>query len=181
MADRPLRPATDRRLGEPLPHQLANQTQAHPSAVNLSCTVFQPYSVCGISQSFDWVSPTEGQITYALLTRPPLGIATSFDLHVLSTPPAFILSQDQTLRKEFTEPRRAQILDLLSTEVELACLKIDKFRTYSGLFVRYLVVKVRLTSVLRRGSYLNLAGFDCQETLSFTGFRPRGRPLFQKM
>ena len=25
----------------------------------------------------------------------------SFDLHVLSTPPAFILSQDQTLRKEF--------------------------------------------------------------------------------
>ena len=43
------------------------------------------------------MSPTNGQITYALLTRPPLGIATSFDLHVLSTPPAFVLSQDQTL------------------------------------------------------------------------------------
>ena len=28
MAGRPLRPATDRRLGEPLPHQLPNQTQA---------------------------------------------------------------------------------------------------------------------------------------------------------
>ncbi|NDF72303.1 MAG: hypothetical protein EB138_04955, partial [Actinobacteria bacterium] len=25
----------------------------------------------------------------------------SFDLHVLSTPPAFVLSQDQTLRQEF--------------------------------------------------------------------------------
>ena len=34
-----------------------------------------------------------------LLTRLPLGIATSFDLHVLGTPPALILSQDQTLHK----------------------------------------------------------------------------------
>lgn len=39
-----------------------------------------------------------------LLTRPPLGnqlasySVSSFDLHVLSTPPAFILSQNQTLR-----------------------------------------------------------------------------------
>jgi hypothetical protein len=31
-ADHPLRPATDRRLGEPLPHQQANQTQATPKA-----------------------------------------------------------------------------------------------------------------------------------------------------
>ena len=52
------------------------------------------------------------QVTHALLTRPPLshlkwinlqqavsifGRGASFDLHVLSTPPAFILSQDQTL------------------------------------------------------------------------------------
>ena len=35
--------------------------------------------------------------SYALLTRPPLCPKTSFDLHVLSIPPAFILSQDQTL------------------------------------------------------------------------------------
>ena len=35
-----------------------------------------------------------------LLTRSPLtGIATCpFDLHVLGTPPAFILSQDRTLK-----------------------------------------------------------------------------------
>ena len=38
------------------------------------------------------------QVTHALLTRPPLAPKGSFDLHVLSTPPAFILSQDQTLR-----------------------------------------------------------------------------------
>ncbi len=33
-----------------------------------------------------------------LLTRLPLCIATAFDLHVLSLPPAFVLSQDQTLK-----------------------------------------------------------------------------------
>ena len=30
VADRPLRPAKDRCLGRPLPHQQANLTQAHP-------------------------------------------------------------------------------------------------------------------------------------------------------
>jgi hypothetical protein len=33
-----------------------------------------------------------------LLTRLPLRIATALDLHVLSLPPAFALSQDQTLK-----------------------------------------------------------------------------------
>ena len=42
-----------------------------------------------------------------LLTRLPLGIATSFDLHVLGTPPALILSQDQTLHKILMEPLMA--------------------------------------------------------------------------
>ncbi len=33
-----------------------------------------------------------------LLTRAPLRPKPSFDLHVLGMPPAFVLSQDQTLR-----------------------------------------------------------------------------------
>ena len=33
-----------------------------------------------------------------LLTRLPLPIAEAFDLHVLGLPPAFVLSQDQTLK-----------------------------------------------------------------------------------
>ena len=57
--------------------------------------------LCGISNCFQLLSPCPGQIAHALLTRPPLGknpkALTSFDLHVLSTPPAFVLSQDQTL------------------------------------------------------------------------------------
>ena len=59
-------------------------------------------TLCGISVSFPTLSPSEGQVPHALLTRPPLAAqeqapVRSFDLHVLGTPPAFVLSQDQTL------------------------------------------------------------------------------------
>ena len=69
---------------------------------------------CGISSSFPEVFPTSGQVTHVLLTRPPLNWRVappaSFDLHVLSTPPAFILSQDQTLHlKVFARPRLAPL------------------------------------------------------------------------
>ena len=62
---------------------------------------------CGISDRFQPLSPSERQVAHVLLTRPPLShikihseeiiSQASFDLHVLGTPPAFILSQDQTL------------------------------------------------------------------------------------
>ena len=45
------------------------------------------------------------QVAHVLLTRPPLNPFPkelhSLDLHVLGTPPAFVLSQDQTLNKKF--------------------------------------------------------------------------------
>ena len=109
MAVQPLSPATDRRLGRPLPHQLSNQTRAHLRAINLwyqedalpaHYAVLAEVSLC--------CPPLQGR----LLTRyspvrhcPPLPLAEasfhgfSFDLHVLGTPPAFVLSQDQTLNK----------------------------------------------------------------------------------
>ena len=56
---------------------------------------------CGISTSFPVLFPTERKVAHALLTRPPLEVSpkanSPLDLHVLSTPPAFVLSQDQTL------------------------------------------------------------------------------------
>ena len=58
---------------------------------------------CGISTSFPVLFPTERKVAHALLTRPPLELSgasslkSPLDLHVLSTPPAFVLSQDQTL------------------------------------------------------------------------------------
>ena len=60
-------------------------------------------STCGISTVFTVLSPSLRQVAHALLTRPPLSYfvasysITPFDLNVLGTPPAFILSQDQTL------------------------------------------------------------------------------------
>ena len=65
-------------------------------------------TLCGISSRFQLLSPTERQVSHALLTRSPLsqspkGLAP-FDLHVLGTPPAFVLSQDQTLKKLYLKP-----------------------------------------------------------------------------
>ena len=57
--------------------------------------------LCGISTSFPVLFPTRRQITHVLLTRSPLYSELppfARDLHVLGTPPALILSQDQTLQ-----------------------------------------------------------------------------------
>ena len=83
----------DRRLGEPLPHQLPNPTRADPLAINLSSVELIRYY-----SQFPEAIPKQKVRSHALLTRPPLGIATSLDLHVLGLPPAFVLSQDQTLK-----------------------------------------------------------------------------------
>ena len=78
---------------EPVSHRIAPLTPAPCDAV----------VSCGISESFDPLSPCERQIAHALLTRPPLRHPQitpqmpPLDLHVLGTPPAFVLSQDQTL------------------------------------------------------------------------------------
>ena len=57
------------------------------------------------------LSPSKGQVAYALLTRSPLKIEPKlnfpFDLHVLGTPPAFVLSQDQTLNSWYLSRPKA--------------------------------------------------------------------------
>ena len=73
MAVQPLSPATDRRLGGPLPHQLSNQTRAHLSAIkSLMTGSCAPVISCGISGRFQPLSPSERQVAHALLTRSPL-------------------------------------------------------------------------------------------------------------
>ena len=55
----------------------------------------------GISAPFGELFRAPGQITHVLRTRAPLYSplrAFPLDLHVLGTPPAFVLSQDQTLQ-----------------------------------------------------------------------------------
>ena len=82
---------------EPILHRISPLTPAPCDAVVL----------CGISTAFAALSPCKGQVAHALLTRPPLKhlsfspktfqSMSPLDLHVLGTPPAFVLSQNQTL------------------------------------------------------------------------------------
>ena len=109
MAGQPLSPATDRRLGGPLPHQLANQTRGHLSAINLwrkGHATSTRYAVLAVVSNC--CPPLKGRFLtrYSPVRHCPLLQLDessfrrfSFDLHVLSTPPAFVLSQDQTLYK----------------------------------------------------------------------------------
>ena len=100
MAGHPLRPATRHRLGRPLPPQLADRPRAPPSAP-LGFRSWPP------SQSRMRYYPAVGPAiphTRAGRSRVPHPFAGDKaeapppDLHVLSTPPAFVLSQDQTLQ-----------------------------------------------------------------------------------
>ena len=78
MADHPLRPATDRRLGGPLPRQLANRTR--DPLVAIACEQRPPFldepcdpsSSCGISNPLGLLFPSTRQVSHALLTRSPL-------------------------------------------------------------------------------------------------------------
>ena len=85
MADHPLKPATDRRLGSPLHHQLANQAQAHPKAPELSRQAFQLGSYGVLAEVSLCCPPPWGR--FPMLYSPvrhlciPEG-TLSFDLHV---------------------------------------------------------------------------------------------------
>ena len=101
----------DRRLGGPLPRQQANPPWAHPRSEAEATFSFarKLERLSGINPGFPGLSQNRGQITHVLLTRSPLSPGPksrfSLDLHVLSAPPAFVLSQDQTLRAELIAGR----------------------------------------------------------------------------
>ena len=83
------------------------------------------------------LSPSWRQVTHALLTRPPLSSTKitpkgsisrfSLDLHVLGTPPAFVLSQDQTLQKTWRTWMALKIIHVMEFQIV--------FRTNLVLFI----------------------------------------------
>ena len=81
---------------------------------------------CGIRTPFGILSPCMGQVAHALLTRPPLkqfqasSPLSPLDLHVLGTPPAFVLSQDQTL---LFNPLSSSVFTDRSSTLGICCLK----------------------------------------------------------
>ena len=115
------------------------------------------------------------QVTHALLTRPPLshlkwinsqqagsifGRGASFDLHVLSTPPAFILSQDQTLVKSVCSVRMTlAIHPLLLFWKSLASItRINNVRSENFIlnFQGWLLFNYQCSCLLFFNSHINL-------------------------
>src|SRR5690606_34146965 len=92
-------------------------SRTHGPFVTRSC---EPVTASGISPRFRGLSRAIGQVAHALLTRSPLGSlrlwpkppsqGSPLDLHVLGTPPAFVLSQDQTLHEWYHNPAFRQVL-----------------------------------------------------------------------
>src|SRR5205085_10232812 len=95
---------------------------AGPSLVGGRSYLFQPprraVGPSGINPGFPGLSQYQGWVTHVLLTRSPLSPSPkawfSLDLHVLSAPPAFVLSQDQTLREEWVPTDKPPALLTLS-------------------------------------------------------------------
>ena len=86
------RPANKLMARMPVPDRIA--------ALSLGgCPPKEPWRII---RRFHRLSACRGLVAYALRTRPPLSSPPKGqfprDLHVLGLPPAFILSQDQTLR-----------------------------------------------------------------------------------
>ena len=86
---------------------------AIPSRRGFSRGAMRHPGVSGITRPFGRLSRGRGQVLHVLLSRSPLASARGqvpFDLHVLGAPPAFILSQDRTLRPKIFGPRARPVL-----------------------------------------------------------------------
>ena len=66
-----------------------------------------------------WVRSS--RVTHPSATEPELPPAP-FDLHVLGTPPAFVLSQDQTLRRDRPPAGKPVGIESVGTSVRVATL-----------------------------------------------------------
>ena len=165
MAVRPLSPATDRRLGGPLPHQLSNRTRIHLYAINLwyegHATLIRYAVLAAVSGCYP---PHTGRLftRYSPVRHYSMTeVTSSFDLNVLCTPPAFILSQDQTLECWYQKNLTAhsiffiRAIDLaLVTFVRVRFLKslkkeLSRFqRMFPFSFIRTIFVVVQFSRII---------------------------------
>lgn len=102
-----MRPATRHRLGRLLPHQLPDRPQVNPLADLRPLPLLRgDHTVLPhLSVSYPIPRGMSLRVTQPFAAR--LSGASSFesslDLHISGTPPALILSQDQTLKKNCQE------------------------------------------------------------------------------
>ncbi len=133
MAGRPLSPAIRLGLGGPLPHLLADRTRVSQIP---DCSFYpEAYGVLAdVSICCPPVSDKSSRVTHPSATKLRLKQAffvISFDLHVLGTPPAFVLSQDQTLNKFYLNHRFPAAKTDLPKSFFLASQKTSKTEFYT--------------------------------------------------
>ena len=109
---------------------------AIPSRRGFSRGAMRHPGVSGITRPFGRLSRGRGQVLHVLLSRSPLASARGqvpFDLHVLGAPPAFILSQDRTLRPKclgFEPVRSSQSIADRFRSIHMVLF--DRKRNFSG-------------------------------------------------
>ena len=152
--------------------------------------------LCGISSRFQLLSPSERQVAHALLTRSPLShlgflteiskLRASFDLHVLGTPPAFVLSQDQTLKYGILTASQRQIKPIravchsLFKRIVRELLRARLKEPFSGAFSHKLLLTLfNLQGTLATSKSLENQPFwpASQLSVGFLSFRPLGEVL----
>ena len=109
---------------------------AIPSRRGFSRGAMRHPGVSGITRPFGRLSRGRGQVLHVLLSRSPLASTrrwVPFDLHVLGAPPAFILSQDRTLRPKYMglEPVRSS-QSFADRFRSIHMVLFDRKRNFSG-------------------------------------------------
>ena len=109
---------------------------AIPSRRGFSPGAMRHPGVSGITRPFGRLSRGRGQVLHVLLSRSPLASTrrwVPFDLHVLGAPPAFILSQDRTLRPNMFGPRARPVLSVIADRFRsIHMVLFDRKRNFSG-------------------------------------------------
>ena len=108
---------------------------AIPSRRGFSRGAMRHPGVSGITRPFGRLSRGRGQVLHVLLSRSPLASlrrGVPFDLHVLGAPPAFILSQDRTLRPKYVGLRARPVLSVIADRFRSIHMVLYRKRNFSG-------------------------------------------------
>ncbi len=129
MADHPLRPATDRRLGEPLPHQLANPTSAAPRARGPKVPRFPAHRICGISVTFATLSPTPGYVPmhYSPVRHSPPGASSRAAVRLACVRHAASVQSEPGSNSSVQSLLKTRLTDVNSSFLELHLCKRSIF------------------------------------------------------
>ena len=108
---------------------------AIPSRRGFSRGAMRHPGVSGITRPFGRLSRGRGQVLHVLLSRSPLASTrrwVPFDLHVLGAPPAFILSQDRTLRPKYLGFEPARSSQFIADRFRSIHMVLYRKRNFSG-------------------------------------------------